>query len=345
MNVPCPDCFTGTLRGDVVPRGREEILYGLPTYVTGPEPGIRPLGTVVIIPDAFGWRLLNTRALADVYAQRVPCIVYVPDFMNDHSPPQKFMILSEAKPPANSSLLRRVFSGLWTTIRVLPLLLSFAIHNRPSKVKPRIQSFIRSVRGTTISPAQSSPTPLAVAGFCWGGPYTVRLTHDIPENKVLFNPGGIPGVSKGVEVHVIDCAFTAHPSLLEVPGDIEKVVWPLSIADGDNDEWLGGKKWEQVVKTLESKNRYWGERSQQTEGGPIEDLHQAKVYPGAKHGFAVRGDRDDPMQRERGWRSEDQAVRWFRRHFGEQAHGQGAASISSGDESGDWIWPVTNAVA
>lgn len=82
MNAPCANCFTGTLRGDVVPRGREEIIYGLPTYVTFPDPGVQPLGTVVIISDAFGWKLLNTRALADVYAQRVPCIVYVPDFMN-----------------------------------------------------------------------------------------------------------------------------------------------------------------------------------------------------------------------------------------------------------------------
>lgn len=82
MNAPCTNCFTGTLRGDVVPRGREEIIYGLPTYVTFPDPGVQPLGTVVIIPDAFGWKLLNTRALADVYAQRVPCIVYVPDVMN-----------------------------------------------------------------------------------------------------------------------------------------------------------------------------------------------------------------------------------------------------------------------
>ena len=109
MNAPCANCFTGTLRGDVIPRGREEIIYGLPTYVTFPDPGVQPLGTVVIISDAFGWKLLNTRALADVYAQRVPCIVYVPDFMNGlSSRPQKPPITpkvsqQQATPPHKNS--------------------------------------------------------------------------------------------------------------------------------------------------------------------------------------------------------------------------------------------------
>ncbi|KAM7198236.1 hypothetical protein V8F20_006263 [Naviculisporaceae sp. PSN 640] len=327
MNLPCPDCFTGTLRGDVVPRGREEILHGLPTYVTWPDPGVRPLGTVVIIPDAFGWKLLNTRALADVYAQRVPCIVYVPDFMDGHAPPQKFMTLCEYKPAPNASLVKRFFSYLWTGIRILPMFLNFYLHNRPGKAEPRIYDFLHAVRGHTISPAQSSPTPLAVAGFCWGGSFAVKLTHDIPKNKVLFNPSGIPGVKQGVRCHIIDCAFTAHPALIKIPGDIEKVIWPLAIANGDDDEWMGKKKWDELVAIMERKNKAVNETSRS--GDEQGELYQAKVYPGAKHGFAVRGDRDDPMQRERGWRSEDQAVRWFRRHFGGHlGPGQQAGSIS-----------------
>lgn len=82
MQAPiCRDCFTGTLRGDVTPSGSEQTIHGLPTYVSVPDPGVKPLGTVVIVTDAFGWTLLNTRALADAYARRIPCTVYVPDFM------------------------------------------------------------------------------------------------------------------------------------------------------------------------------------------------------------------------------------------------------------------------
>ncbi len=83
----CQDCVTGTLRGDLTPAGVEEVVHNVPTYVTHPDPGIKPLGTVVILPDAFGWTLRNTRVLADAYAKRVPCTVYVPEFMNGTDTP------------------------------------------------------------------------------------------------------------------------------------------------------------------------------------------------------------------------------------------------------------------
>ncbi|KAJ4287906.1 hypothetical protein N0V88_007526 [Collariella sp. IMI 366227] len=90
MQAPmCRDCFTGTLRGDVTPAGTEETIHGIPTYIAQPPPGVQPSGTVVLITDAIGWKLLNTRALADAYAQRVPCTVYVPDFMNGHAIPER----------------------------------------------------------------------------------------------------------------------------------------------------------------------------------------------------------------------------------------------------------------
>ena len=64
------------------PTGREESIHGFQTYVTEPSAGIAPKGIVVIIPDAFGWKLVNNRILADQYAKRIGVIVYLPDFMN-----------------------------------------------------------------------------------------------------------------------------------------------------------------------------------------------------------------------------------------------------------------------
>lgn len=78
----CADCFKGTLRGDVEPQGVEETVNGLPTYVARPEPGREPAGVVVILPDALGWTLRNTRALADAYAKRIPAVVLLPELMN-----------------------------------------------------------------------------------------------------------------------------------------------------------------------------------------------------------------------------------------------------------------------
>ena len=44
--------------------------------------GAAAKGIVVIVPDAFGWKLVNTRILADNYAERRQVTVYVPDFMD-----------------------------------------------------------------------------------------------------------------------------------------------------------------------------------------------------------------------------------------------------------------------
>jgi hypothetical protein len=53
----CPNCFTGTLRGDAVLTGKEEQIHGVSTYVARPKPEVEPKAIVVIIPDAFGWKL------------------------------------------------------------------------------------------------------------------------------------------------------------------------------------------------------------------------------------------------------------------------------------------------
>jgi len=79
-SMPCKDCVSGTLH-DGTPTGTVTTLHGLPTYVAEPPSG-SPKGIIVIIPDAFGWELSNTRVLADRYAKRGSFRVYVPDFMN-----------------------------------------------------------------------------------------------------------------------------------------------------------------------------------------------------------------------------------------------------------------------
>lgn len=79
--MACQDCVTGSLH-EGTPIGREETLHGLQTYVTEPPNGASPSALIVIIPDVFGWKLPNTRLLADTYAKRGNYRVYVPEFMN-----------------------------------------------------------------------------------------------------------------------------------------------------------------------------------------------------------------------------------------------------------------------
>ncbi|KXX73691.1 Protein AIM2 [Madurella mycetomatis] len=298
MQAPmCRDCFTGTLRGDVVPSGAEEAVHGIPTYVARPDPGVQPLGIVVIATDAFGWKLRNTRALADTYARRVPCIVYVPDFFNGHGIPENGMLLLEDEPQSTDNFLARLLKKAWTTLRIVPIFLRFAWFNRRGVTEPRAMDFMRAVRAAPGPPTGEAPPKVGVAGFCWGGRPAVLWLHDEPQNKVLVG---------GREYPLIDCAFTAHPSLLKIPEYIDKVVQPLSVANGEDDEWMGREKMKKLVSTLEAKNATAGQ-----------EVHEVVVYGDAKHGFAVRGDRNDLKQRERGDQSEDQAVKWFKKHFEE----------------------------
>ena len=79
--MACKDCVSGVLH-EGTPAGREETVHGRATYVTEPPNGAAAKALVVIVSDAFGWTLVNSRVLADRYAERCQVTVYLPDFMD-----------------------------------------------------------------------------------------------------------------------------------------------------------------------------------------------------------------------------------------------------------------------
>lgn len=119
---------------------------------------------------------------------------------------------------------------------------------------------------------------LGVGGYCWGGKPAVNLAHG----------------------ELVDCVYVAHPSGLALPDEIEKIRVPFSMAIGDVDMVMGIGEVEKAKAILERKGEV-----------PSETV----VYPGAKHGFAVRGDPGDEKEKEQGIEAEDQAVKWFATHL------------------------------
>lgn len=79
--MSCPDCFNGHVHSGT-PKGQVTKLHGLDVYVAKPTADDPVKGIVVIIPDAFGWELVNNRLLADSYAEKGQYLVYLPEFMN-----------------------------------------------------------------------------------------------------------------------------------------------------------------------------------------------------------------------------------------------------------------------
>jgi dienelactone hydrolase len=164
----------------------------------------------------------------------------------------------------------------------------FFIINRQSVSQGRIFNFIKAIR-TSPPPFPAAALKVGAAGFCWGGKYTVLLSHDMPSSRVLVD---------GELQPLIDCGFTAHPSLLSMPSDIEKVQRPLSVVVGNEDMAMSSEKIRQMEGILKKG-----------------DHHEVVLLEGAKHGFAVRVDLTDELQNKYSKEAEVQAINWFTKWF------------------------------
>ena len=123
----------------------------------------------------------------------------------------------------------------------------------------------------------------------WGGKHTLNFGHDKVDTAVDGKP-------------LIDAGYTAHPSNLEIPGEIEKVRRPMAIGIGDKDFVLPMDGVEKIRKIFD------GLPNVETE---------VKVYPGAGHGFAIRADHEmeDGQAVKQATESEEQAIAWFKTNF------------------------------
>jgi dienelactone hydrolase len=133
--------------------------------------------------------------------------------------------------------------------------------------------------------------PVGVAGFCWGGLHTIRLSHNTADTTT---ENGQP---------LADAFFTAHPSSVSVPQDVEAIARSLSVAIGDDDAVMGIKQVREMQALLERKKDTV--------------TSEVVIYPGAKHGFAVRASRAIPDSKEtqQAQEAETQAVAWFQKQF------------------------------
>jgi dienelactone hydrolase len=123
------------------------------------------------------------------------------------------------------------------------------------------------------------------------------LAHDTPSSRVHRHSSQ---KSSSTLEPLIDCAFTAHPSSIVVPGDVAAITIPTSVAVGEEDMAMKGPQIQQMKEILEVKKK--GD-------------HEVNIIPGAKHGFAVRTHPDDKHEMECADKAERQAVEWFGRWF------------------------------
>ncbi|KAH7303900.1 Alpha/Beta hydrolase protein [Stachybotrys elegans] len=263
------------------PTGVETTLFNVPTYVAKPEPRVKPRGIIVFITDIFGWQSNDNRRLCDAYAKKGQYLVYCPDFLN-------------------GAISTRAVAGSWVdnimtkpsaVIQLLPLAVSTQLNTRISETHPRVIAFFQALRKNP-PPFNTDSLKIGVAGFGWGAKHAVMLAQAHSSTCVRRHQSqrGFKGPQP-----LVDCAFIAYPAMLKVPEDPQLVTMPLSVAVGDCDNVLRKSEAERVKIILERR----------------QGLHEIHIWPGARHGFAVKNETTDEEDIWCADLTERQALAWF----------------------------------
>ncbi|KAH0839203.1 hypothetical protein AYO21_05619 [Fonsecaea monophora] len=217
-------CLSGVVH-EGTPKGREDTIGGLPTYIA--EPANKSTSkTVVFITDIFGWKFKNVRLLADVYAN-AGFYCYIPDVHEGDSIDIEF--LKSIEPPLKQKEQEGLLDKAKETVDVMATLGPWLARHRESVAEPLISGFINHVK--TIP----GTNKIGTIGFCWGGRYSILQAHGRKEGQI----GGV------------DAAYACHPSLLSIPADISPVSKPTSVAVGEKDSLLDMKSVDQLREALE----------------------------------------------------------------------------------------------
>jgi dienelactone hydrolase len=171
------------------------------------------------------------------------------------------------------SIFTTIFYKPFWLFQVIIAAVPFLMYNGESVIKPRVFSFHEALH----SDPETKSLKIGSAGFCWGGKYTILLSQ---------------------EPNLVDVGFTAHPSKMKFPEDWDKVQKPLSVAIGDVDMGIKIDMVNDIKTLLEGESKPKGQ-------------NEVVIYPGAKHGFAVRADPKDEGQTKSGVEAMKQAIAWF----------------------------------
>jgi dienelactone hydrolase len=257
------------------------MIHGLNTYVIGNT--TNPKAIIVVYSDIFGLKLPNNKLIADQYAKSGEYLVYLPDFFKGDPVTLKF---ADVAIPVDATK-QSAFSKYTGLLASAPSFVMWRTRHKDAATNKICMDFLESLRKAT-----PTETKIGMVGFCWGGRYAIRAASE--KSMIQVN---------GQKVPIVDAVVALHPSNLSLPEDIEKPVVPLTIGWGKEDFAvdiaLKGK-----VESLHATEAKTGRTLP-------EIVH--KVYTPGRHGFAVRGNPDDPQERACLEDGVKQVLEWFGR--------------------------------
>ena len=182
---------------------------------------------------------------------------------------------------ANQSTFSK-YTGLLTQ---LPSFFIWQGRHGAEKTEKVCVDFLKTVRKETKQ-------KIGIVGMCWGGRYALRA--GLERNKFELN---------GKEVPLVDAVVALHPSNLTLPSDVEYLTVPTSVGWGMEDTVTNFKLKGQTEEIYAKAAK---------DGKKLPEVEH-RVYKPGRHGFSVRGNPDDPQERECLEGAERQVAEWFGR--------------------------------
>lgn len=263
------------------PKGKEELIHGLNTYVIGNRDN--PRGIVIVYSDIFGLGLPNNKLIADAYAESGEWLVYLPDFFKGDPVGLK---VADALIPVDAAK-QSTFSKYSGILASMPTFLLWLARHKQGPTDKICMDFLKSLRRATAANQK-----IGMAGFCWGGRYAIRA--GLESNMIDIN---------GEKKPLVDAIVALHPSNLVLPTDVENLVVPVSYGWGVED----------VAVSFDNKAKIEAIHAKEAKAGRKVPDMEHKAYKPGRHGFAVRGNPDDAEERKCLEESEAQALAWFDR--------------------------------
>ncbi|KAH7138726.1 Alpha/Beta hydrolase protein [Dendryphion nanum] len=274
----CSECIKGTIHKGL-PKGKEELIHGLNTYVIGNR--TNPRGIVVLYSDIFGLLLPNNKLLADAYAASGEYLVYLPDFFKGDPVPLK---VADALIPVDAAK-QSTFAKYTGILASMPTFLMWLTRHKAGPTDKICMDFLESLRRATPKNQK-----IGMVGTCWGGRYAIRA--GLESKKIEID---------GAKVPLIDCAIALHPSNLVLPDDFQDLAVPVSIGWGVED----------ITVSIALKGKVEDIHAKAKADGKTVPEMEHKTYTPGRHGFSVRGNPDDPQERKCLEDSEAQVLAWL----------------------------------